>query len=164
MWTILIFCLLLMLRVDSRSVQLLCCIILLLLLLVLQFTLISLLTQQSGQGHQLTSILFILCAYVQASPKLRFNKEGTLLAVSTADNGIKILANADGLCLLRTFESRTIDPCLLSESSTKVLLSENKQLINMFISLYVKYPMVLIYNPQYDTALIQVINNCCCCI
>ncbi|KAL0904778.1 hypothetical protein M5K25_026928 [Dendrobium thyrsiflorum] len=44
-----------------------------------------------------------------ASPSLRFNKEGTLLAVSTHDNGIKILANADGLRLLRTFENRTFD-------------------------------------------------------
>ncbi|XP_026660230.1 protein TPR3-like isoform X2 [Phoenix dactylifera] len=44
-----------------------------------------------------------------ASPRIRFNKEGTLLAVSTHDNGIKILANADGLRLLRTFENRLLD-------------------------------------------------------
>nr|POE51196.1 protein tpr1 [Quercus suber] len=30
-------------------------------------------------------------------PRLRFNKEGNLLAVTTADNGFKILANAAGL-------------------------------------------------------------------
>ncbi|KAI5063925.1 hypothetical protein GOP47_0020595 [Adiantum capillus-veneris] len=41
-----------------------------------------------------------------ASPRLRFNKEGTLLAVTTNDNGIKILANAEGLRLLRNAESR----------------------------------------------------------
>ncbi|MDD0148585.1 hypothetical protein PSY31_23130, partial [Shigella flexneri] len=29
-------------------------------------------------------------------PRLRFNKEGNLLAVTTVDNGFKILANADG--------------------------------------------------------------------
>ncbi|XP_019056179.1 PREDICTED: topless-related protein 1-like isoform X2 [Nelumbo nucifera] len=40
------------------------------------------------------------------SPFIRFNKEGILLAVSTNDNGIKILANADGLRLLHTIESR----------------------------------------------------------
>ncbi|XP_031096828.1 protein TPR3-like [Ipomoea triloba] len=34
-------------------------------------------------------------------PCLRFNKEGNLLAVSTSENGIKILANADGFRLLR---------------------------------------------------------------
>ncbi|GLJ08649.1 hypothetical protein SUGI_0092930 [Cryptomeria japonica] len=44
-----------------------------------------------------------------ASPRLRFNKDGSLLAVSTNDNGIKILANADGLRLLRTFENRSLD-------------------------------------------------------
>ncbi|KAH8481672.1 hypothetical protein H0E87_029239 [Populus deltoides] len=44
-----------------------------------------------------------------ASPCIRFNKEGTLLAVSTNDNSIKILANSDGIRLLRTVESRTFD-------------------------------------------------------
>jgi WD40 repeat protein len=43
------------------------------------------------------------------SPCIRFNKEGILLAVSTNDNGIKILANADGMRLLRTVESRSVD-------------------------------------------------------
>lgn len=46
---------------------------------------------------------------LQASPSIRFNKEGILLAVSTNDNGIKILANSDGIRLLRTVESRTFD-------------------------------------------------------
>ncbi|XP_020240735.1 protein TPR2-like [Asparagus officinalis] len=44
-----------------------------------------------------------------ASPRLRFNKEGSLLAVTTNDNGIKILANADGQRLLRMLESRTFE-------------------------------------------------------
>ncbi|KAJ7549922.1 hypothetical protein O6H91_07G075100 [Diphasiastrum complanatum] len=44
-----------------------------------------------------------------ASPRLRFNKEGSLLAVTTNDNGIKILCNSDGLRLLRTFESRAFE-------------------------------------------------------
>lgn len=38
-------------------------------------------------------------------PRLRFNKDGNLLAVSTADNGIKILATATGLRSLRTVEA-----------------------------------------------------------
>ncbi|GLU09671.1 hypothetical protein SLE2022_265180 [Rubroshorea leprosula] len=45
-----------------------------------------------------------------ASPCIRFNKEGILLAVSTDDNGVKILANAEGIRLLRTMESRIFDP------------------------------------------------------
>ncbi|GAV77852.1 LOW QUALITY PROTEIN: WD40 domain-containing protein [Cephalotus follicularis] len=44
-----------------------------------------------------------------ASPRLRFNKEGSLLAVTTNDNGIKILANNDGLRLIRMLEGRAID-------------------------------------------------------
>ncbi|XP_030464765.1 topless-related protein 4-like isoform X1 [Syzygium oleosum] len=44
-----------------------------------------------------------------ASPCIRFNKEGILLAVSTSDNSIKILANADGIRLLRTVENRPFD-------------------------------------------------------
>ncbi|XP_019187538.1 PREDICTED: topless-related protein 3-like isoform X1 [Ipomoea nil] len=38
-------------------------------------------------------------------PRLRFNKEGNLLAVTTADNGIKILANAVGMRSLRSAEA-----------------------------------------------------------
>lgn len=45
----------------------------------------------------------------QASPRLRFNREGSLLAITTSDNGIKILANADGQRLLRMLESRAFE-------------------------------------------------------
>ncbi|KAJ6803980.1 protein TPR3-like isoform X2 [Iris pallida] len=55
---------------------------------------------------------------LSASPRIRFNKEGTLLAVSTHDNGIKILANADGLHLLRTFENRSFDPSRTAPETT----------------------------------------------
>ncbi|XP_031485381.1 protein TPR1-like isoform X1 [Nymphaea colorata] len=42
-------------------------------------------------------------------PRLRFNKDGSLLAVTTADNGFKVLANADGLRYLRSIENRTFE-------------------------------------------------------
>lgn len=51
----------------------------------------------------------MLTFFFQASPCIRFNKEGTLLAVSTNENGIKILANADGVQLVRLIESRAHD-------------------------------------------------------
>nr|XP_034899874.1 topless-related protein 1 isoform X1 [Populus alba]XP_034899875.1 topless-related protein 1 isoform X1 [Populus alba]XP_034899876.1 topless-related protein 1 isoform X1 [Populus alba] len=54
-----------------------------------------------------------------ASPRIRFNKEGTLLAVSANDNGIKILANSDGIRLLRTFENLSYDAPRASESVAK---------------------------------------------
>ncbi|KAK6158465.1 hypothetical protein DH2020_005779 [Rehmannia glutinosa] len=55
--------------------------------------------------------------FVQASPRLRFNKEGSLLAVTTSDNGIKVLANADGQRMLRMLEARGFDgPRGLSEA------------------------------------------------
>ncbi|KAM7493831.1 hypothetical protein LguiB_028440 [Lonicera macranthoides] len=44
-----------------------------------------------------------------ASPRLRFNKEGSLLAVTTNDNGIKVLANNDGQRMLRMLESRAFE-------------------------------------------------------
>uniref|UniRef100_A0A0C9S7L9 TSA: Wollemia nobilis Ref_Wollemi_Transcript_8205_4327 transcribed RNA sequence n=1 Tax=Wollemia nobilis TaxID=56998 RepID=A0A0C9S7L9_9CONI len=44
-----------------------------------------------------------------ASPRLRFNKEGSLLAVTTNDNGIKILANADGIRLIHMLETRAFE-------------------------------------------------------
>ncbi|KAL2514904.1 Topless-related protein 3 [Forsythia ovata] len=42
-------------------------------------------------------------------PRLRFNKEGNLFAVTTADNGIKILANAAGMRSLRTVEAPSFE-------------------------------------------------------
>ncbi|GER48462.1 WD-repeat protein [Striga asiatica] len=52
-----------------------------------------------------------------ASPRIRFNRDGTLLAVSTNENGIKILANGDGLRLLRTFENLAFDASRASEAA-----------------------------------------------
>jgi hypothetical protein len=46
-----------------------------------------------------------LYVFIQGLPHLRFNKEGNLLAVSTADNGFKILANTGGLRSLKTSET-----------------------------------------------------------
>ncbi|XP_034695954.1 protein TOPLESS-like [Vitis riparia] len=54
-----------------------------------------------------------------ASPRIRFNKDGTLLAVSANENSIKILANSDGLRLLRTFDNLSYDASRASESVTK---------------------------------------------
>ena len=48
--------------------------------------------------------------FLQARPYLCFNKMGSLLAVTTRDNRIKILANADGVELLRMLESRRLTP------------------------------------------------------
>lgn len=40
---------------------------------------------------------------------MRFNKEGNLLAVTTSDNGFKILANASGLRSLRAVEPSSFE-------------------------------------------------------
>ncbi|GMI82011.1 TOPLESS-related 1 [Hibiscus trionum] len=50
-----------------------------------------------------------------ASPRIRFNKDGSLLAVSANDNGIKVLANSDGMRLLRTLENLSYDASRASE-------------------------------------------------
>ncbi|XP_010250163.1 PREDICTED: protein TOPLESS-like [Nelumbo nucifera] len=51
------------------------------------------------------------------SPYIRFSKEGILLAVSTNDNGVKILANADGLRLIHAIESRPFDASRVASGS-----------------------------------------------
>ncbi|GLT90187.1 hypothetical protein SLE2022_081330 [Rubroshorea leprosula] len=63
-------------------------------------------------------------------PRLRFNKEGNLLAVTTADNGFKILANAVGLRSLRAAEApsfealrTSINPVSLKVSGTSAVAS-----------------------------------------
>ncbi|XP_071694247.1 protein TOPLESS-like [Rutidosis leptorrhynchoides] len=58
-----------------------------------------------------------------ASPRIRFNKDGTLLAVSTNENGIKILANSDGLRLLRTFENLSYDAASRAPEPSKPTLN-----------------------------------------
>ncbi|GER48441.1 transducin family protein / WD-40 repeat family protein [Striga asiatica] len=42
-----------------------------------------------------------------ASPCIRFSKDGSLLSVSTSENGVKILANAEGVRLMRSMENRS---------------------------------------------------------
>nr|GEW41782.1 topless-related protein 4-like isoform X1 [Tanacetum cinerariifolium] len=58
----------------------------------------NLLTTVDSEGGLLTS------------PIVRFNKDGILLAVSIHANGIKIIANPDGVRLLRTTENSSFDP------------------------------------------------------
>ncbi|KAK4771781.1 hypothetical protein SAY86_013556 [Trapa natans] len=53
------------------------------------------------------------------SPRVRFNKEGTLMAVSANENSIKILANSDGIRLLRTFESIPFDASRAADTASK---------------------------------------------
>ncbi|CAA6669573.1 unnamed protein product [Spirodela intermedia] len=56
-----------------------------------------------------------------ASPRLRFNREGSLLAVTTNDNGVKILASSDGQRLMRMLESRAIEG---SRTSSQPMISK----------------------------------------
>nr|GMC71393.1 Topless-related protein 4 [Ipomoea batatas] len=44
-----------------------------------------------------------------ASPCIRFNKGGTLLAVTTSDNGFKILANVEGVSLICVVGSHVLN-------------------------------------------------------
>ncbi|KAE8685551.1 Topless-related protein 2 [Hibiscus syriacus] len=46
---------------------------------------------------------------MKSLPQLRFNKEGNLLVVTTADNGFKVLANSNGLRALRVMEARSYE-------------------------------------------------------
>jgi hypothetical protein len=83
---------------------------------------------------------------LQASPCIRFNKEGILLAVSTNDNGVKILANADGIRMLRTVENRTFDASrVASAAAVKVLFfSQTWQMFKLYFLIASLYR-----SPQY---------------
>lgn len=60
---------------------------------------------------------------MKASPRIRFNKEGTLLAVSANDNRIKILATVDGMRLMRMYENHSLVAARsASETVTRVCL------------------------------------------
>ena len=76
------------------------------------------------------SYYHFLIINTKASPRIRFNKDGALLAVSTNDNGIKILANSDGLRLLRTFENLSFDGgASRTPEAAKVMFKINYNLI-----------------------------------
>ncbi|XP_043719817.1 protein TPR1-like isoform X2 [Telopea speciosissima] len=60
---------------------------------------------------------------LQSLPRLRFDKEGNLLAVTTADNGFKILANADGLRCLRAIENQSFEALRAPIESSPVKVS-----------------------------------------
>ncbi|KAG4911286.1 hypothetical protein JHK87_057402 [Glycine soja] len=60
---------------------------------------------------------------LQSLPRLRFNKEGNILAVTTVDNGFKILANASGLRSLRTIETPAFEALRSPIESTPIKVS-----------------------------------------
>ncbi|PPD87380.1 hypothetical protein GOBAR_DD15668 [Gossypium barbadense] len=63
-------------------------------------------------------------------PRVRFNKEGNLLSVTTADNGFKILANALGLRSLRAVET-SFDPLRTPIVSSAIKASGSSAVANV---------------------------------
>lgn len=63
-------------------------------------------------------------------PRLRFNKEGNLLAVTIADNGIKILANAAGLRSLRATEAPSFEALRSSNEPAAIKISSSSAINN----------------------------------
>jgi len=61
---------------------------------------------------------------IQGLPRLKFNKEGNILAVTTVDNGFKIMANATGLRSLRTIETPAFEALRspIESASIKVVI------------------------------------------
>ncbi|KAK7258960.1 hypothetical protein RIF29_24553 [Crotalaria pallida] len=68
---------------------------------------------------------------LQVLPCLRFNKEGNLLAVTTLDNGFKILANAIGLRSLRTSETPAFEALRPPIESASVKVSGSSAAANI---------------------------------
>ncbi|KAB1204654.1 Topless-related protein 1 [Morella rubra] len=66
-----------------------------------------------------------------SNPRIRFNKEGTLLAVSANDNRIKILATVDGLQLIRANESHSLIGARSTPETVTKLACQNGDLRNM---------------------------------
>lgn len=87
---------------------------------------------------------------MQASPRIRFNKEGSLLAVTTSDNGIKILANSDGQRLIRMLEGRTFEGSRIPEQ------------INAKVS-FLLHCMVLTQKLFYLLLVLMLVSACCFC-
>lgn len=48
-------------------------------------------------------------AFLQSLPLLKFNKKGNLLAVTTQDNGLRILGNRDGFMYLISLKNQSCE-------------------------------------------------------
>ncbi|KAJ1443545.1 WD40/YVTN repeat-like-containing domain superfamily [Sesbania bispinosa] len=59
--------------------------------------------------HFFRALFDMVDALCQSLPRLKFNKEANLLAVTTKDSGLKILANSDGIKYLRAIEARSYE-------------------------------------------------------
>ncbi|OMO81219.1 hypothetical protein COLO4_23701 [Corchorus olitorius] len=57
--------------------------------------------------------------------------EGTILAVSTNDSGIKILGNADGIRLLHSFKARAFDASRVAEPQAAAKNRDNRNLLDV---------------------------------
>ena len=79
---------------------------------------------------------------MQSSPCIKFNKEGILLAVSTEDNGVKVLANSDGIRLLRTVENRSFDA---SRVAPAAIVKVKALYIYTYIQLYIHLCIYIFY-------------------
>lgn len=88
---------------------------------------------------------------MQASPRLRFNKEGSLLAVTTTDSGIKILANNDGLRLIRMLEGRAMEKNRgTSEPINNKVVFAMWSLGSISKNVYWPYSLLFVNRYQYD--------------
>jgi len=69
----------------------------------------------------------MVVALCQNLPRLTFNKEGNLLAVSTADGGFKVLANVKGIKFLGGIETNKapvdVKVCICHSSLSSLRLS-----------------------------------------
>ncbi|XP_058754345.1 topless-related protein 3-like [Vicia villosa] len=68
---------------------------------------------------------------LQGLPRLKFNKEGNILAVTTVDNGFKILANATGLRSLRTIETPASFEALRSPIESAAIKVSGSSTVNV---------------------------------
>ncbi len=81
-----------------------------------------------------------LCTFYQGLPRLRFNKEGNLLAVTTVDNGFKILANADGLRTLRAFGNRPFEAFRSQYEASSMKVPAHSLLLVIVVGLVLENP------------------------
>lgn len=68
--------------------------------------------------------------FSKAIPCIRFNKVGTLLAVSANDNRVKVLATPDGLPLMSSYENQALTiPRIAPENVKKVIWLSNLEML-----------------------------------
>ncbi|XP_071712277.1 topless-related protein 4-like [Rutidosis leptorrhynchoides] len=101
---------------------------------------------------------------LSATPCIRFNKDGVLLAASTADKGVKILGNAEGYRLVRSIENqsesrRVVSGAVAKPSTSTTFVGSNSAAGASVGTSEIRTPSPAVPTPNQDSQNMSVVRS-----